>query len=135
MARVTDADVQAIMEDYPDALAPFIAVATLLVDEELEPLGVLSDSRLIEIERWLAAHFAATMTPLTTQAGAGSVSMALQRSSPGKGLQATQYGQQAIALDSTGRLKALSDGAVVAVSFGATREPWQTGSSDILEES
>lgn len=131
--RVTEAEVQAIMEDYPDDLEPFIELATLMVDEELADRGMTA-SRLKQIEKWLAAHFAATMTPLTTQEAAGSVSQSLQRGSPGQGLMATQYGQQAVSLDVSGRLRALSSGTVVNVDFGAVRESWQEGSDDILEE-
>lgn len=124
MARVTEAEVQAIMEDYPDDLDPYIAVATLLVDEELDGLG-MSDSRLKEIERWLSAHFAATATPLAKAEGVGKISQTLQRGRDGEGLATTQYGQNAIALDSSGTLAALSKGRKTVVDFGAVQEPWQ----------
>jgi len=126
MARVTEEEVQAIMEEYPDDLTPFMTVASLLVEEELVPIGVLSDDRLKEIERWLSAHFAAVRTPLATQEGAGPVTQSNQRGSPGKGLASTQYGQNAISLDTTGTLAALAEGtSTSSAMIDAVLEDWQ----------
>lgn len=124
-ARVTDEEVQAIMDDYPDDLTPFIELATLLVDEELASTD-LSTDRLKQIEKWLSAHFAATKTPLTTQESV-KISVAYQRSSPGKGLYATQYGQQAVVLDTTGTLKRIAEGGAPEVEIETVWEDWQEG--------
>lgn len=126
-ARVTVEEVAAIMAEVPEDLTAFLEMATLVVDEELAESG-LSDARLAMIEKLLAAHFAATVSPLTTQESAG-VSVSYQRNGVGKGLASTQYGQNAISLDTTGTLQAMADGntsggngALVENGF---REPWQ----------
>lgn len=126
-ARVTEAEVQVIMEEYPDDLSPFMTLANLLVEEELVPLAVLSDDRLKEIERWLSAHFAAVRTPLTTQEQAGPVSQYLQRGTPGKRLESTQYGQQALLLDTTGTLALMNaEDGTAAPMIETTLEDWQS---------
>lgn len=125
MALVTEQEVQAIMPDYPDDLSPFIAAAHLLVDEELDDT-VLSAARLKEIERWLSAHFAGTYTPLATQESATVVAQTLQRGLNGRRLETTQYGQNAVALDTTGKLKQISDGtASYSAMISAVLEPFQ----------
>ena len=124
MALVTAAEVQAIMPDYPDDLTPFILVAHILVDEELDDT-VLSADRLKEIERWLSAHFAAVHTALPSQESAGPVAQTLQRGLNGRRLETTQFGQQAIALDTTGRLKAINEGSAGVAMIAAVQEPFQ----------
>jgi len=123
-ARVTASDIQGIMPDYPDSLTAFIATATLIVDEELVGTGQ-SDARLTQIELYLACHFAAHKTPLTTQEMVSKVQVALQRNSPGKNFGSTQYGQTAMALDASGKLKALSDGQGGSMYFEGVQEDWQ----------
>ena len=124
-ARVTEVEVRSIMESSPTDLAPFITLATLLVDEELGD-STLSPARLKEIERWLAAHFAAVKAPLTTQESI-KVGVSYQRSQSGKMLMATQYGQQAVALDTTGVLKAMTnpDSVGLGIMISNVTEAWQ----------
>ena len=125
--RVTPAEVQAIMEHYPADLTPFIADANLMVTEDLADSS-MSDDRLAKIEKYLSAHFASIYDPLTTQegvAGAGSIQERFQRGQVGKGLESTQYGQQAIFWDSTGTLKRLSNGVSGTVSVDNVAEDWQ----------
>lgn len=126
-ARVTVEEVAAIMADAPEDLSAFLEMATLIVDEELAESG-LSDARLAMIEKLLAAHFAATVSPLTTQEIAG-VSVSYQRNSVGKGLASTQYGQNAISLDTTGTLQAMADGSPSgsngALVENGGQEAWQ----------
>jgi len=112
------------MADYPDDLTPFIDLANLLVTEELSDFDTLSDERLVEIERWLSAHFAAVHTPLTTQESA-KVSASFQRGAVGMGLLSTQYGQQAVALDSSGTLNAMAQGVSVMPNIESYTERWQ----------
>jgi hypothetical protein len=110
-ARVTAAEIAEICELDPTitSLTPFIRPATLIVDEDLEPLGELSAARLKEIELYLAAHFYSVRDPKTQSESAG-VSVSYEGSS-GVGLKRTRYGQQAIVLDSTGTLSSLDNAA------------------------
>lgn len=121
---ITEAEVQAIMPSYPTSMAPHITVSTLIVKEHLDGT-VNTDAINKEINRWLAAHFAATMEALTTSEGAGKVQATYQRGEAGKGLESTQYGQNAIAMDASGKLKALSEGASATLLFKNVEEPWQ----------
>jgi len=104
--RVTDADVKAILEDSSSAigfsLAPFISMAHLFVEQRLGGQG-LGEDLLTEIERLVAAHFTSLKRRRTTQERIGEATdtYALK---VGSGLAATDYGQQALALDPTGRL-------------------------------
>ena len=109
MARVTSSDVAAICElDATIPVDPFIAVATLLVDEELAIKNVLSAARLKEIERYLAAHFYCVRDPRAQSESAG-VSQSYEGSAS-DGLKRTRFGQQAIILDTTGRLNTMQLG-------------------------
>lgn len=115
MARVTDTEVKEIYITTVDT-TPFITTATLLVDEELVGQG-LSDDRLKQIELYLAAHYAS----LSLEKGG------LKRRKMGEsedefrgptgsalGLLSSSYGQQAVALDSTGLLGATSKSPIRA---------------------
>ena len=109
---ITDADVQAVAEVDPTitSLAPWIDMAVLIVEEELEPLGTLSDARLKLISINLAAHFLkADRDPLAASEGAGGVSQS-NLISGGNRLDATPYGQKALVLDTTGTLAAMNEG-------------------------
>ena len=108
MARVTDAEVKAII-DTSRSVDPFIATATLLVNEELAASTTLSSERLQQIELYLAAHF----TAITEERGALTSSEKGDASEEygvevGSGLNSTRYGQQAISLDTSGRLAAIA---------------------------
>ena len=117
MARVTTTEVDKIFDvETIGDLDTFIATANLLVTEELGSAGLSSD-RLKQIELYLAAHFAA----VTFEKGG------LRRQKIGDaeedykvlgasaiGLVSTRYGQQAIALDSSGTLGALTASTVKA---------------------
>ncbi len=105
-ARVTQAEVEEIVEiDSSISITPFITVATLIVDEELVGRG-LSDARLKEIERYLAAHFYCVRDPRVTSESAGV--SASYEGSAGQNLSRTRYGQQAILLDTTGILASMN---------------------------
>lgn len=96
----------------------FINHANLLVEEELNTgtlMGVLSEARLTAIENLLAAHF----TVLATEKGAlASTEIGDSRDRLhniyDKGLQSTRFGQQAIMMDTTGRLRELSNTSEIA---------------------
>jgi hypothetical protein len=103
MPRVTKEEVQGLIATNFD-VAPFIDTASLIVDESLSDQG-MSDARLKTIELWLSAHY----TAVAEERGA------LKKSSKGsseedydikvgEGLNMTRFGQQALALDSSGVL-------------------------------
>lgn len=117
MARVTTTEVNAIfaVETLSD-LDTFITTANLVVTDELSSAG-LSTNRLKQIELYLSAHYAA----VTFEKGG------LRKQKIGEaeedykvigsgiiGLSSTRYGQQAITLDPTGTLGALSASSVKA---------------------
>lgn len=107
MARATDSDVRAYvdMEAAADT-SIYIASASAFADHLLSSSG-LSETILTQIEIFLAAHFAV----LGIERGGirrevdGDAAQAYQTISEKKeGLHLTRFGQQAIALDTTGIL-------------------------------
>lgn len=103
MARVTQAEVVAILTSWPSAkdMTPWITAANLLVtryapSDAGEPL-------LIEMERNLAAHLASSAIQPRVQAVSNrSGSKTLPQL--GIGLQSSPWGQAVMALDPTGAL-------------------------------
>ena len=102
MADPVDADVKAIL-DTSLTTTTFITAAVLVVDHHLGDAG-LAVALLFEIKRWYAAHLVAIRDPLVTEMKVGDTTAAYQRGKAGMGLESTQYGQQVLALDPTGRL-------------------------------
>lgn len=104
---ITDADVKAIIDTDRDT-SPFIVTANLIVTETLADKGLSAD-RLDQITLYLSAHFVC----LTEERG-GLVSSRLGDSSESyrapaigsKGFETTRYGQQAMILDTSGKLAA-----------------------------
>lgn len=93
----------------------FIAHATLVVEEQLEGKG-LSAARLAVIAQYLTAHY---ITILTERGGLTSqevddVKDTYGSPRSGSGLAMTRFGQQAIAFDTTGTLKAMAKDPVKA---------------------
>jgi hypothetical protein len=111
MARVEDAEVKEIVPTTIEDISAFIISANIMVTDVLGDSG-LSDDRLKEIERWLAAHFVAMK-----DGGARAVEEEVGRSRRrmgeatrqilGQGLKLTRFGQQAMILDTTGKLAEL----------------------------
>lgn len=132
MARTGSSAVQAVLRpatvggDYDGStdLSPYIATATVMVDRVASCATVkgkaLSDAELELIERWLAAHLYAmadqTYTSKTTQGASGSFGGQL-----GMSLEATKYGQNALAVDYSGCLTVISKRQVA--SFGWLGKP------------
>lgn len=111
MARTTPELVAAIIEvDASVDLDPFIAAASAMVDDVAEKAKpALTDERLELVETWLAAHFYCMRDPRTTSERAGPVA-AQYESMVGLNLAVSRYGQQAMVLDRSGILRALSSG-------------------------
>ena len=106
MARVTEADVLAIIDTGRTDLTPFIAVATLLVDQLDDTC--LDDDMLKEIERWLTAHFVNVSEGGAVQRDKiGDAETWFSITFLGEGLKQTRYGQQAILMDCSGQLAKL----------------------------
>ena len=92
-------------------VAPFINTASIFVENNLEDKG-LSEEILTEIEKYLAAHFLA-LHPDERQLIEQQLGEAIDKyiGKYGEGFKATQFGQTAITLDSTGTLATLDAGA------------------------
>jgi len=109
MARTTAAKVQAIIKETisETTIDAFIAGATLLLDEVFEDETDLDDDLIAEIERWLTAHMLAStdFARVAKKEGAGGASIEYT-GQWGKNLESTPYGQQALALDPSGKLMA-----------------------------
>jgi hypothetical protein len=110
MARTTDAAVAGIIEvDTNITLTPFIETANQMVTDACGEADY-TEAKLELIERWLAAHFYAIRDPRATAERAGPVGANFE-SKVDLGLAITRYGQQAMALDTEGGLRALSEQA------------------------
>jgi len=108
MARVTIEEVKRIIDtDLSDPIIDtYISGATEVVTNVLGSDTNLSDKLKKEIERWLTAHLiAASREPQIQSAGAGKADVTYQGKT-GKGLEATLYGQQVLAMDTTGKMMA-----------------------------
>ena len=114
--RVGPSEVRAICP-LPESVdvQPFIVVASLTIDAHLTATGQ-SAALLTEIERWLAAHFACVQSPRFVEVGSGGERLRFEAGPLGEGLKSTRYGQQAIALDTSGVLARLA-GGVQRASF------------------
>ena len=106
--RVTAYEVKQIIDtDLADSVVEaFILGANYTVTEVLGDDTDLADGHKKEIERWLSAHLlASTREQQIQKAGAGGASVTYQGQT-GNGLGATLYGQQVLALDTTGKMAA-----------------------------
>lgn len=98
-----------IDEETPEAETDaFIQGAHTFLYNTLDGWGV-PISLMRTIETYLAAHFAAITYPAVQREGLGPLSTTYFGRAE-LGLQHTRYGQMAISLDPTARLKKLSDG-------------------------
>ena len=110
---VTKAQVLLVSGDEIDDMTDpesvsFINTAHVLLVTILDGYS-LPNLVLIEIEKYLAAHYATLAYP-SIQRERLSVLTSTIVSKIGLGLQNTRYGQGAISLDPTGRLQEISDG-------------------------
>jgi hypothetical protein len=118
---IRDADVKALIDTKRDC-TPFINAANVVVSEVLTGAG-LSNARLDLITSYLAAHFCS----ITEESG-GLVSVAIdgvkEQYTPIasyrdalKGFQITRYGQQALTLDTSGKLGSMSANYGIQAQF------------------
>lgn len=103
MAQVTIDEVKEVFEtDLTDAqMNAFITAANLMVTDQLN--GVHSAGLLKEIERYLAAHLAASRDQRIAREQHVDSSWTYQ-GQYGLGLQSTDYGQHVLMLDTSGTL-------------------------------
>ena len=106
-ARVTAPDITAIMDidDSITDLTPFITMGNVFVNDALSGQG-LSETLLTEIEKNVVAHLICSRDPRAAEerAGGGGEVQVKYMGTWGEGLKSTPYGQNALLLDSTGRL-------------------------------
>ena len=89
------------------ALAPFIEAATMIV---VDVLGTqdYTDAKFELIERWLSAHFYRVSQGEVMSETVGPVASTFLFKT-GYGLHQTRHGQQAIILDTSGKLSSFND--------------------------
>lgn len=100
----------------------FIDDAHLVVSEGLDSKG-LSAARLEMIERYIAAHYITVLTERggLTSSGVDNATDTYGGPKQASGLAMTRFGQQAIALDPTGTLKAMASDQSKPVLSGQFR--------------
>lgn len=107
MGRVTEQEVKQIITTTMNVL-PFIKAASIVVADRLSGAD-LSEETLKEIERWLSAHFLSVAQPQKkSQSIDGASETYAVPPVTNDGLKSTFYGQQALALDSSGTLANIS---------------------------
>lgn len=131
--RVTDSEVRTLLgAESSLEVAPYVATANLLVTEELGSAGLTTD-RLTQIELYLAAHFAA-LTPNAPQANMTQGESGEDRirlgGQFGMGFDQTRFGQQAMAMDTSGNLRRLQKPKASFSVFGPEYTPTNTSVLD-----
>lgn len=107
MARTSVDDIKDIIEldTLTDAqIAAFMNDANQIVTNRLA--GHTTDANLKLIEKWLSAHLCSMREQRVQRARDGPITREYEGGEFGLGLEFTRYGQQAVALDPTGRLRA-----------------------------
>jgi len=94
-------------------ITDFIIAASSIVDQvETCADGDLTDAQLTLIEQWLAAHMiSTTIRPQINSKSIGGASESYSITQAGLNLNATPFGTQAMALDPTGCLVSIYEGA------------------------
>ena len=105
--RVSSHKVTALLQiDNSTSVDVFISIANQVVDSQL--LGQsLSEETLGQIELFLAGHFYTMGKPDIVQESYNGASFRYVQGTAGQGFNATQWGQMALTLDTSGRLKNL----------------------------
>ena len=120
--RVTEAEVLEIMPTETilteSTILPYIDSANVFVTDLLD--GVLEDSVLTEIEKWLSAHMATvTKERLSKEAGAGGAYIKYA-GVWGEELKSTQFGQMVLMLDTSNTLRGLINGKQSASTYAVS---------------
>ena len=110
--RVTADDVKLIFQtNMADAnITACITSANALINSQ-DDLLTLSSALLIEIERWLSAHYASAYDQRISYQSIGDSKFKFQGDYKTSFL-STDYGQRAVDLDSTGTLRDMASGAL-----------------------
>ena len=119
-ARVTTADVKVIFDTDLTDLSAFISIATLQVDN-IATLGILSAATLVELERWLAAHYCAIRDRQASKVTVLDSSHTYDGKT-GSGFASTLWGQQALQIDTTGTLASLGKKRASITYLGGVAE-------------
>ena len=131
--RCTEEQVRSLVDsDNKVRIKPFITTANVLTtDLSSEDSGsLLSASTLIEIEKYLAAHFYEHRDQALASQKTGDASGEYQ-GEWGKGLNGSSWGQTAMLLDKTGYLASLNKGRkVVSIGWGGLPPSEQTAYED-----
>jgi len=123
-ARTTAERIREIIDTEVIDLTLFINDAYLIVSEVLEPSVDYSEARLEMIERYFAAHLIASgISQLAASETAGPVSEKKQYHLANN-LRSTMYGQQVVALDSSG----------ILASLGSKRKTFSIESLDSVDD-
>lgn len=113
---ISDAEVKAVGDIAAADLSPFIATASLVVDENLLDKA-LSDAVLRAVCIYLAAHFALVKEGQVKAETIGPTATTYNMTT-GLGLKTTVQGQQAIFLDTSGTLFTLDNRKVDEAASG-----------------
>ena len=107
--RITAEEVKGVIDTKVANLAPFIAIATLVVDNNLLEAG-LSDDTLKQIELFLACHYVSLREPTIASERIGDSNVVHYRPGvKGSNLMSSDFGQTAIQLDTSGVLRNLGN--------------------------
>jgi len=108
MARTTESDVSDIFDTDLDSasLSAWIEIANSVVDDIAAKDNTIGSTRLEQIEKLLAAHYASAQDQRIENVSRETASVTYQGET-GMNLRGTKYGQQAIQLDPTGLLSTL----------------------------
>jgi hypothetical protein len=107
--RVSDCEVKEVFTTTLNTLPYIIAAHSVIAQNGLAAYPCHDEASLKEVERWLAAHFAATSDQsysLQKEKMGDSEDTYFDRSK-GEGLKGSSFGQQAILLDCSGVLAIL----------------------------
>ncbi len=125
MARRTTAALVRLISDVPSStnIEAFIDTASKMTDllKEKDTKGILDDQQLELIERWLSAHMLTLTVNRQALASEKQIDVAKVKwdiQTVGNDLTATAYGQQAMALDTTGNLTGLYGEKVYTLWIG-----------------
>lgn len=113
MPRTTPEQVRAVIDLNPQMpLEQVITTANNLTNvvATADTSNILNDGLLTDIETYLAAHFAALKDQQYESKSTDGASGKFQSGQKGKGLYATDWGANAVALDITGKLASIAEG-------------------------